>query len=150
MLPIPPDEEGVAYLRAYGGRLVGILRWGELDQLWERVLAVPAGWYVYAVGEPPPAEVAAPERLQEFVRSVDQLLRKEHDENYCGIVYADDRDAPSFVKIYDPGNLGAVCGTTGVSTLPGWTLSRARPVDLPGAFHAPAGRRRWWQHWFDR
>ena len=136
---------GSAYLRAYGGRLVGALRWGHLERLWERVLAEPRGWYVYAVGEPPPVEVASPEHLAEFVGAVDRLLRQEHDEDYCGIVYADDMDAPSFVKIYDPSNLGAVCGTTGVPTLPGWTLSRARPVDLASAFPPPGNRYRWWR-----
>lgn len=148
MPPIPSEADGTAYLRAYQGRLVGMLRWGELDRLWARVLSEPVGWYVYAVGEPPPAEVAAPERLREFVRAVDELLRKEHDEDYCGIVYADDREQPTFVKIYDPNNLGAVCGTSGVPTLPAWTLSRTRPADLPSAFPPPAVRRRWWQRLF--
>jgi hypothetical protein len=142
-----PDEEG-AYLGAYRGRLVGALRWNDLDALWGRILAEPHGWYVYAVGESPPAEPAAPEHLAEFVRAVDGLLRAEHDEDYCGIVYADDMARPSFVKVYDPNNLGAVCGTTGVPTLPGWTLSRSRPVDLPSAFPPPGNRRRWWRRLF--
>ncbi|MCK7500047.1 MAG: hypothetical protein MZW92_64195 [Comamonadaceae bacterium] len=39
----------------------------------------------------------------------DDLLRKEHREDYCGIVYADDlRPADACVKIYDPNNLGVV------------------------------------------
>jgi hypothetical protein len=143
-----PPREADAFLRAYQGRLVGALRWQDLDRLWKRVLAEPAGWYVYAVGEVPPAGVAPPERLREFVESVDRLLREEHEEDYCGIAYADDLEAPSFVKVYDPGNLGAVCGTSGVPTLPGWTLSRVPPVDLPSAFPPPGNRRRWWRRLF--
>ncbi len=144
----PAESIATGYLRAYRGRLVGVMRWPDLDRLWERLRASPAGWYVYAVGEPPPTVVATPERLAEFVEAVDRLLRTEHDEDYCGIVYADDPERPAFVKIYDPNNLGAVCGTSGVPTLPGWTLSRVAPVDLPSAFPPPAGRRRWWRRLF--
>ncbi len=145
---LPVESTGPEYLRAYRGRLVGVMRWPELDRLWEQLRASPVGWYVYAVGEPPPVAVATPERLAEFVEALDRLLREEHDEDYCGIVYVDDREWPSFVKIYDPSNLGAVCGTTGVPTLPGWTLSRVPPVDLQVAFAPPAGRRRWWRRLF--
>jgi hypothetical protein len=147
-LPAEPLDQG-PYLRAYRGRLIGVMRWPQLDALWARVRADAAGgWHLYAVGEPPPGAPASAGQVQAFIEEVDRLLRAEHDEDYCGIVYADDLESPRFVKIYDPGNLGAVCGTSGVPTLPGWTLSKAPPVDLPEAFAPPANRRRWWRRLF--
>ena len=136
------------YLSAFRGSFTSALRWPQLDALWERVLANPEGWYVYAIGEPPPVAPADGEQLQRFVAEVDALLRREHDEDYCGIVYADEPSAPAMIKIYDPNNLGVVCGFSTNPPLPGWVLSRLPPVDLPAAQAPAAGRRRWWQRLF--
>jgi hypothetical protein len=138
-----------AYLSAFNGSFRGVLCWHELNRLWERVrAAADAGWYVYALGEPPPEMPAEPARLVAFLSEIDVLLREEHAEDYCGLVYADDFDSPSFIKIYDPHQLGSVCGASGRRTLPGWVLSKLRPVDLPAAQPPPGNRRRWWQRLF--
>lgn len=137
------------YLAAFRGRFSGILRWPELDALWDRLRAVNDGaWYVYAVGEEPPHEPAAAEQLERFIVEIDDLLRREHGEDYCGIVYVDDRDEPRFIKIFDPHNLGVVCGFSEQPPLPGWVLSRLPPGDLAAAIPPPAARRRWWQRMF--
>ncbi len=143
------DDSEPAYLRAFKGSFTAALRWHQLDTLWERMRARSGdGWYLYAVGEEPPGEPADATRVETFLTEVDKLLRREHQENYCGIVYADDLQAPSFVKIYDPNNLGVSCGYSDNPPLPGWIMSRLPPVDLP-ATQAPAGgRRRWWRQLF--
>ncbi len=136
-----------AYLAAFRGSFTSALRWPQLDALWQQVRAQPQGWFLYAVGEQPPAAPADPEHLLRFIDEIDQLLRREHDEDYCGIVYADDLVSPTMVKIYDPHNLGVTCGYSDNPPLPGWVLSRLAPVDLEAA-RQPAGRRRWWQRLF--
>jgi hypothetical protein len=137
------------YLDAFQGGFSGVLRWPQLDALWERLRARAGdGWYVYAVGEPPPESPADAESLQRFIEEVDVLLRREHDEDYCGVVYADDLQQPRFVKIYDPNHLGSSCGSSGLRVLPGWTLSLIPPVDLPEALPQTGSRRRWWQKLF--
>jgi hypothetical protein len=79
---------------------------------------------------------------------LDALLRAEHQEDYCGIVYADDPQTPTLVKIYDPHHLGVSCGSSANPPLPGWVMSLLPPVDLPAA-RAPANnRRRWWRRLF--
>jgi hypothetical protein len=72
----------------------------------------------------------------------------EHREDYCGIVYADDLRTPTFVKIYDPNNLGVVCGFSDAPPLPGWVMSLIPPVDLPSTRPLPKNRRRWWSRLF--
>ncbi len=142
-----PAVEQPPYLAAFRGSFTSALRWPQLDALWERLRAAPDGWFVYAIGEPPPDTVVDADALLRFIDEIDQLLRKEHDEDYCGIVYADRPDAPTMVKIYDPNNLGVSCGYSDNPPLPGWVLSRIAPVDLEAA-RQPAGRRRWWQRLF--
>jgi len=131
------------------GRFVAARKWDDLDRLWEAVQKNNnEGWYVYAVGEEPPVQTASTDKLEKFISEIDALLRKEHDEDYCGIVYADDHKNPSLVKIFDPNNLGVVCGFSDNPPLPGWVLSTLQPVDLPDAFLPPGSRKRWWQKIF--
>jgi hypothetical protein len=137
------------YLRACNGLLRGILRWPELDAVWEQLhRRNDGGWYVYTIGRPPPSAPASLDEFERFLVEVGQRLRDEHKEDYCGIVYADDPGEPRFLKIYDPGNLGMVCGSSGAPPLPGWTLSRVAPVDLEALTSRPVKRQRWWQRIF--
>ncbi len=137
------------YLRAFRGSFTSALSWHHLDSLWE-VLRMDAGggWYIYAVGEQPPARMVDADGFNRFISEIDELLRKEHDEDYCGIVYADDLTAPSFVKIYDPNNLGVSCGYSDNPPLPGWVMSKIQPVDLPSTQVLPGNRKRWWRNLF--
>ena len=135
------------YMTAFRGSFTSTLRWPQLDDLWRRVRTQPEDWFIYAIGEPPPARPAGPGDLLRFVDEIDRLLRTEHDEDYCGIVYADDLGSPAMIKIYDPNNLGVSCGYSDNPPLPGWVLSRLQPLDLEAA-RQPAGRRRWWQRLF--
>ncbi len=141
--------ETTAFRTAFYGRFKNLLQWRELDHLWERLRADAAGgWYVYAVGEPPPEKPAMPEVVLRFVDEIDLMLRREHDERYCGIVYVDDPVGPSFVKIFDPNNLGAVCGSSRQPPLPGWVLSKLQPTELPLRPALANNRRRWWRGLF--
>jgi hypothetical protein len=142
-------EVSEIFLDTFKGRFVGIMRWPQLDELWATLRNDAANdWYIYAIGEQPPEQTSNSEQLVSFVDQVDQLLRQEHDEDYCGIVYADNPEKPSFIKIFDPNNLGVVCGSSDNPPMPGWVLSKIKPVDLPEAFPPPGNRRRWWQKIF--
>jgi hypothetical protein len=146
LIPLTPGSE---YLAAFNGGFYGVLRWHQLDALWGRVRARAAeGWYVYALGEAPPGSPVSAAELERFIDEVDALLRRDHDADYCGVVYVDNPDSPRFIKIYDPNHLGASCGSSGERILPGWTLSLVPPVDLPSAMPQTNSRRKWWQRIF--
>ena len=132
------------FAERYGGRLWSLLSWDQLTAFWGRIDPA-AGWYLLAAGEPVPAEPASPQQVAQFMGEIDALLRKEHRHDYCGIVYADDLEAPSLVKIYDPNNLGVSCGFSDNPPAPGWVMSRVPPQAIGAQAPAPAGRRRWWQ-----
>ncbi len=143
--PDPSDP----FLAAFRGSFTSALRWHQLDALWERIRErADAGWYLYAIGETPPASAANPDQVLTFMAEIDALLRAEHDHDYCGIVYADDPGKPTLVKIYDPNNLGVSCGFSTNPPLPGWVMSLLPPCDLPTSRAAPNNRRRWWKRLF--
>ena len=134
------------FMQAFRGRFENILRWEQLDGLWEALRQdADGGWYIYAIGETPPSQAVSGELLKTFLSEIDQLLRKDHGEDYCGIVYTDSMQAPQFVKIFDPHNLGVSCGFSDNPPLPGWILSKLPPVDLKATAALPGNRRRWWQ-----
>ena len=138
------------YVTAFRGRFTSVLRWEHLDDFWNTLKGqADDSWYIYHVGDPAPEAPHSKEQLLTFIDEVDALLRKEHDEDYCAIVYADDHDKPSFIKIFDPNNLGVSCGFSENPPLPGWVLSKMKPVDLEDALKPAKNRQRWWQKIFD-
>ncbi|MCI0507227.1 MAG: hypothetical protein L0Z73_14120 [Gammaproteobacteria bacterium] len=137
------------FLRAFRGSFLGLRQWEDLDAFWETLKNhADDKWYVYATGESAPAAPLSKEQLILFINEIDALLRREHQEEYCGIVYVDDKDEPGFIKIYDPNNLGVVCGYSNNPPLPGWIISRLPPVELTKDTFLPQSRKRWWQRLF--
>lgn len=140
------DHSTSAFRDAFRGRFENVLRWEQLDEFWKVMDRDAAGdWHIYAVGEEPPDRPASADQLRQFLAAIDQLLREEHAEDYCGIVFADSMQAPTFVKIFDPNNLGVSCGYSDNPPLPGWILSKLVPVDLEVPVALPGNRQRWWQ-----
>ena len=138
----------MTFQQHYQGRFTNMLRWPQLDQLWERIKAQPNGWYIYFIGESVPTAPVDATALNTFIQEVDKLLRQEHDFDYCGIVYADDKEMPAMVKIFDPNNLGATCGSSGTVVPPRWLLTRIPPQSIVDEAPTPANRKRWWQRLF--
>ena len=131
---------------SFRGRFSSLLSWEQLDAFWDTVYArANAGWYLYAVGESVPSTAATAEQVKRFISEIDALLRREHQEDYCGIVYADNVSEPAFIKIFDPHNLGVQCGYSDNPPLPGWVMSRLPPSDLRDQRPLPGNRQRWWQ-----
>jgi hypothetical protein len=147
MRPAPIEDP---FHTAFRGSFTGVLSWEDLDAFWSMVRnSAGAGWYVYAIGETPPAAPATAVQVNTFLDEIDVLLRKEHDEDYCGIVYTDSKTEPSMIKIFDPNNLGVQCGFSDNPPLPGWVMSRLPPVALHNSAHRPENRKRWWRRLWD-
>ena len=137
------------FLDAFRGNFTSVMRWHQLDEFWASLKnQVDDAWYVYAVGETPPEIPMSKSNVLEFIDEIDGLLRKEHDEDYCGIVYIDNKETPTYIKIFDPNNLGVSCGFSEKPPLPGWILSKIKPIELESALYPPNNRRRWWKRLF--
>ena len=134
------------FIEKYNGVLKGVMRWELLDELWTSIRKQQQdGWYIYAPGHDIPEKTANSEDVDHFISRMDKLLRDEHDEDYCGIVYADDLTRPSLVKIFDPHNLGVSCGSSANPPLPGWIMSLSKPEAIGQDAVVPGNRQRWWR-----
>jgi hypothetical protein len=130
----------------FRGNFTSLLSWEQLDEFWAVMRGrADAGWYIYAIGAPVPTQPASAEDVIKFLTEVNTLLRREHNEDYCGIVYTDSKEAPTLIKIFDPNNLGVSCGFSNSPPLPGWVMSLIPPQPLETKRPLPAGRQRWWQ-----
>lgn len=132
------------------GRFESLMRWEQLEQFWENLRPqIDDAWFVYALGEVAPDLPTSKDQVLKFIDEIDELLHREHDEDYCGIVYADNHQQPDFIKIFDPNNLGVSCGFSENPPLPGWVMSKMKPINLQEALQPANNRRRWWQKLFD-
>jgi len=137
------------FIDAYRGSFTSMMRWHHLDEFWETFKQqADDSWFIYAVGEAPPTSPETKDKLLSFINEIDILLRTDHQEDYCGIVYADNKTQPEFIKIFDPNNLGVSCGFSDNPPFPGWILSKLPPVELEAALNPPNNRRRWWNKLF--
>lgn len=135
-----------AFLTQFRGSFISLMTWEQLSAFWQTVRAdADKGWYLYVVGDAVPTQPRNGPEVHKFIDEIDALLRREHDEDYCGIVYADSKSEPTFIKIFDPHNLGVACGSSKNPPLPGWIMSLAAPVALDSTRILPEQRKRWWQ-----
>lgn len=125
------------------GTFHGILQWQQLDALWDRVKG--GQWFFHQTGEAVPETPLAGDALADRIDALNTLLRHDHAYDYCGIVYVDDVEKPTLVKVYDPNNLGSSCSHGSEPIPPLWILSTVPPVAIASQLPAPANRRRWWQ-----
>ncbi len=134
------------FYEKFKGSFTSCMRWHDLDALWDTLdKDTSSNWYIYAIGEAVPETRVSKGQLTDFIREMDALLRKDHEEEYCGIVYADNKSQPGFIKIYDPNNLGVSCGFSNDPPLPGWILSTLPPKPLEDKSVLSQQRKRWWQ-----
>ena len=117
-----------SYAAFFDGSLKGLLQWRQFDDLWEYLRAHPEGWYVrdFSGRQVPRAPMPAPEFLA-FLNEAEDFLRRRQQEDYCGFIYLDDVENPSFIKVFDPRRMGSACGCGG-QVSPRWTISRQLPL----------------------
>ncbi len=91
------------FAETYQGYLSGILRWEDWDRLRHHVTGSGEPWYVYAVGHGIPDQPVSGEALAMVLAELDALLRRDHDEPYFGIAYADRTNARENLRPQQPG-----------------------------------------------
>jgi hypothetical protein len=137
------SADAAAFLERLKGKFYGMLQWTDLDALWGRVKT--GQWFFYQIGEILPDHALSGDDLALRVDALDKLLRQDHDFHLCGIVYADHVEQPTLIKVYDPNNLGSMCGGSTTPTSPRWILSTSLPSIIEIDAPVPNNRKRWWQ-----
>ena len=145
----PDSNVSKSFEVQWQGRFESLLSWQDFDDFWQVLQDENAeDWYITAVGQTLPETTQSIEDTRAFLLEMSALLHKEHDEDYCGIVYVDNKKAPALIKIYDPSNLGVSCGYSDNPPPPGWVMSKTKP-EMISAFSdvvlVTGKRKRWWQ-----
>jgi hypothetical protein len=137
------NAKAEAFRARLRGYFSGILKWEGLDALWDKVKA--GQWYFYQVGEALPTAPLCGEELAARIDALTVLLKHDHEYDYCGIVFADNVEIPTLIKVYDPNTLGSSCSCNETPTPARWILSTAQPAIIESHIPAPNNRKRWWQ-----
>ena len=111
------------YREKFTGRLIGLLQWAQIEALWARLAERPM----------------PPEAFRQFLSEAEDFLRRRHREDYCGFLYVDDPDDPTFMKVFDPRKMGSACGCGG-TVVPRWTISRMPPQPVGEEAEAQSGK----------
>lgn len=142
------DDQTPDFAQRLEGKFTGILRWEQLEALWDAINGSGKAWFLYQIGNELPSLPLKGDGLRHALQELDRLLRTDHEHDYCGIVYADRPAEPTLVKVYDPNNLGYSCGSSGLKIPPRWIISLQRPTEILDDAPTPKNRQRWWRRLF--
>ncbi len=125
------------YFDEFQGRFIGIMQWDDCHALLQKLVEQPSDWYLYDTLKEVPKQTADANHFTDQISEIKKILTNEHQERYCGIVYTNDLEKPSFVKIFHPNNLGKSCGSSEHPPIPQWLLSKTEPQDVIEKFGSP-------------
>ena len=120
-----------AFWRAYQGRAAGLINWKDVDALWPLLSKQPEGWFVYDLETGPPAAPTPAQEFAAFLPEAEDLVNTRRDRSHSGAIYLDSREAPRFIKIFDPANMGTSCGGGHEMIFPRYILSKVKPDPRP-------------------
>ena len=126
-----------SYIDEFQGRFIGIMQWDDCHALLQKLIDQPSDWYLYDTLEDTPIKTINVDGFINQINEIKEILTSQHQERYCGIVYTNDLENPSFVKIFHPNNLGKSCGSSEHPPIPKWLLSKTKPEDVVEKFGPP-------------
>ncbi|CAC9580802.1 hypothetical protein [uncultured Gammaproteobacteria bacterium] len=125
------------YLAQFQDRFIGIMQWEDCHALFEKLSNNSNDWYLYNTSKVVPKTVVNANDFLNAINNIKKVIKSEHQERYCGIVYTNDLNNPDFVKIFHPNNLGKSCGSSENPPIPQWLLSKIKPIDIIKRFDFP-------------
>lgn len=118
------------FWQAYQGKFFGVPSWAAFDRFWPVLEAAGGAWFVFdPEGDAPDAPHADIASVLAEAKTCVEAVREMR--SFCGTVFTDAMENPSFVKVFDPWKMGGVCGGSGERIMPRWVLSRLAPDALP-------------------
>ncbi len=138
------SEAETLYLEKFKSKFYGLLHWPDLDAFWPKLAKQTDNeWYIYDLAQSPPVSPVTETEFQTFIKHIDSWLRETHREDFCGVVYVDDKVNPTYIKIFHPKRMGhGTCSISKECPLPGWVLSTLQPADL----NPQSPPSSWWNH----
>lgn len=121
------------YKEKLHSKFFGIMQWDDCDKLFNFLQHNSQDWYVYDLNENSPTTTLESAMFIAKITEIKGIIKELHQERYCGIIYGDDLQNPTMVKIFHPNNLGKSCGSSENPPLPRWIISKLLPetIELP-------------------
>lgn len=129
-MPAYPDTP---YWHQYTAPAKGILRWSDMEALWASLENSDHAWFVYDLNGDAPETPLDEATLHTAVQAARDVVNTGHDKECSGAVYVDNLANPTYIKVFDPLNMGTACGCSGVAIMPRWIISLSKPDRLPPA-----------------
>ncbi len=132
----------------YWGRLPACIRWEHAEAAAEHIAGSEVPWYA---ASPEDGTAAAVQELDAagaaaLLRERLAEMRRLKQGPYCNLVFMDDREAPSLLKLFHPRRAGDACRVGG-DPIPPWLVISRLPIDT-AAFRrgeAPAQEQGLWK-----
>jgi len=118
------------FIERFNGRFNGIMNLEECFEFFNNLKSNPCDWYLYDTDKSPSVETLSKESFIQSIEEIKNIIKTDHSESYCGLVYVDDLNNPEFFKIFHPKNMGKTCGGSDNPPLPRWVFSKTLPENL--------------------
>ncbi len=125
-----PDFPDTPFWQAYQGSFSGLMNWVQVEAFFDALAENTGNWYVFRMDAPLPEAPLSAAEFSGQLAEMRHLTLTYRDASHCFSLFTDHITDPQFIKVFDPGNLGASCGSSGSRTYPRWTVSRIKP-DAP-------------------
>lgn len=129
------DNATQIFIDKFHKRYIGIMQWDDFEGFWQGLKNQTQDWFLYDTNTPPPRKIS--ENIKQTLDNIHKIIKEEHQERYCGLIFTDDLKTPTLVKIFHPNNLGKSCGSSEYPALPRWILSKIPPIDIIKEFGTP-------------
>ena len=88
------------FIERFNGRFNGIMNLEECYEFFNSLKSNPCDWYFYDTDESPSLETLSKESFIQTIEEIKNIIKTDHSESYCGLVYVDDLSNPQFFKIF--------------------------------------------------
>ncbi len=90
-------------------------------------------WYVFDPSQDAPEMPLSGNELQVALDAAQTLVNQRRELPMSGAVYVDNRETPTFFKVFDPANMGSSCSCSTEPVMPRYIFSQIKPDSLPFA-----------------
>jgi len=127
--PLPESD----FWQLFSKRASGILQWSDMDAFWAQLKHAGGHWYVFDPSQDAPETPLSGNELQVALDTAQTLVNQRRELPMSGAVYVDNRETPTFFKVFDPANMGSSCSCSTEPVMPRYIFSRIKPDSLPFA-----------------
>lgn len=106
------------------------MSWDDCHNFFDLLRLKSDKWYLYDIDNITPTTQLTSADFIIQIDNIQDIIKSNHTERYCGIVYTNDLKYPAMIKIFHPNNLGKSCGSSENPPLARWYISKLKPTKI--------------------